>query len=255
MMTAEVLRMKEKEGPEPGGRSPQRVNTVVVGAGQAGLAAGYFLKQRGIDLVILDGAERIGESWRKRWDSLRLFSPARYNELPGKSYPAEPYYYPTKDEHAAYLEAYAEEFDLPVYLNTRVERVIHAAEGYLVFTAVKTYKADHVISAMSSFQIPHIPPFASDLDSAIKQLHSSAYRRPGQLRDGDALVVGAGNSGAEIALDAAADRRTWLSGRHPGQEPFSVESKLTDPFLVPLVLDLLFSRLLTVDTAIGRIPR
>ena len=231
---------------------PQNVDVVVVGAGQAGLATGYLLQQHGLDFVILDAGKRVGDTWRNRWDSLRLFSPARYDQLPGKPFPTDPFYYPTKDEYADYLEAYAQQFELPVHLNTRVEHVTRSEDRYLVTTADQTYMAENVISAMSSFQIPYKPAFASELDPAIKQMHSSGYRRPSQLLAGDVLVVGAANSGAEIAVDIAPGHRVWLSGRHPGQEPLVGKSELLDRLFVPIFAGILLHRVLTIDTPVGR---
>ncbi len=231
---------------------PQKVDAVVVGAGQAGLATGYYLKQLGLEFVMLDAGERIGNSWRNRWDSLRLFSPACYNELPGMTYPGERFYYPTKDEFADYLERYAEKFILPVHLKTTVKSVSRRADGYFVDVGRKQYLAGNVISAMSSFQKPNIPAFAAELDSSIRQLHSSQYRRPQQLQAGDVLVAGAANSGAEIAIDISGTGRTWLSGRHPGHIPFRIDTKAAEYLFVPFVLDILFHRVLTVDTPMGR---
>ncbi len=234
------------------GAKPRRVDVVVVGGGQAGLATGYLLQQRCLDFVILDAGKRVGDTWRNRWDSLRLFSPARYDELPGLPFPADPFHYPTKNEYANYLEIYAEQFKLPINLQTRVKSVTRIENGYLVTTSDRVYIADNVISAMSSFQIPQVPTFANELDPDIKQIHSSAYRRPGQLIDGDILIVGAANSGAEIAVDVAAGRRVWLSGRHPGQEPFIFESRWLDRLFTPIIAEGVLHRLLTIDTPIGR---
>ena len=238
-----------------GDAESQKVDVVVVGAGQAGLATGYLLQQHGLDFVILDAGTRIGDSWRSRWDSLRLFSPARYDKLPGMPFPADPFYFPTKDEYADYLEAYAQQFELPVHLNTRVEHVTRTDDRYLVTTTGGSYTAENVISTMSSFQIPHIPAFANQLDPAIKQMHSSKYRRPGQLLNGDVLIVGAANSGAEIAVDIASGHRVWLSGRHPGQEPVIRKSKTLERIMTRIVADVFLHRVLTIDTPIGRKAR
>jgi len=234
---------------------PRKVDVVVVGAGQAGLATGYLLQQHGLDFVILDAGTRIGDSWRNRWDSLRLFSPAHYDKLPGKPFPADPFYYPTKDEYADYLEAYAEQFELPVLLDTRVEHVTRSGDGYLVTTADGSYVTENVVSAMSSFQIPHMPAFANELNPSIEQMHSSDYRRPDQLLEGDVLIVGAANSGAEIAVDIAPGHRVWLSGRYPGQEPLIGKSGILERLLTRIVADVLLHRVLTIDTPIGRKAR
>jgi putative flavoprotein involved in K+ transport len=231
--------------------STKNYDTIVIGGGQAGLAAGYYLRQRGIDFVILDASERIGDSWRKRWDSLRLFTPAWHNGLPGMPFPAPARYYPTKDEMAGYLEAYAAQFALPVRTGVRVTRVSKESGSFIVASDGQRFQADSVVVAMSNYQVPKTPAFANDLDPAIVQLHSSQYRSPSQLRDGDVLVIGAGNSGAEIALEVANGRRTWLSGISPGHVPFRIESFFGRHIGVPLVM-FAFRRIMTLNTPAGR---
>lgn len=235
-------------------RAPERVQTVVVGGGQTGLSVGYHLRQRGLPFVILDAHERIGDAWRHRWDSLRVFTPARYCGLDGMPYPAPRHSFPTKDEFADYLAAYAERFALPVRTGVRVERVTKNGNGYRVEAGHRTWEAENVVVATGSYQRPWRPPFAGELDPEIVQLHSADYRNPTQLRDGPVLVVGAGNSGAEIALDVAGRHQTWLSGRHPGHIPFRIEGT-AGRVLVPLVLRVLFHRVLTVRTPMGRKAR
>lgn len=230
-------------------------NTVVVGGGQAGLSTGYFLKQHGRDFVILDENERTGDSWRKRWDSLRLFTPARFDGLPGMPYPAPAYAFPTKDEMADYLEAYAARFDLPVQTGIRVERLSKADGRYLIEAGDLRFQAENVVVAMSNWQKPRVPMFAQELDPSIVQLHSSEYRNPSQLRDGGILIVGAGNSGAEIALDVARERSVWLSGRDTGYLPFKIGGFAYRLFLARLIGRVLFHHVLTLKTPIGRKAR
>jgi putative flavoprotein involved in K+ transport len=196
-----------------------RVDTVIVGAGQAGLATGYYLAAHGRDFVIIDGHERLGEAWRRRWDSLRLFTPAAHDGLPGMPFPAPPHDYPTKDGMAAYLEAYAARFALPLVLRTVVTRLVRQETGYVLGADRRRIQADHVVVATGAFHRPRVPALASALDPRIRQLHSAQYRSPGQLEDGSVLVVGAGNSGAEIAVDVARHHPTWLSGRDTGRLP------------------------------------
>ena len=227
-------------------------DTIVIGGGQAGLVTGYYLNEEASDFVILDAGTRIGDAWRNRWDSLRLFTPARYSGLPGVPFPAPPHAFPTKDEMADYLEAYADRFDLPVELGVRVDRLTKRGERFLVTAGERRFLADNVVVAMATHQVPVVPDFARELDSDIVQLHSSDYRNPAQLRDGGVLVVGAGNSGAEIALEAVRDHPTWLSGRDVGHIPFHIDSFVGRHFGVPFVLRFLFHRVLTVDTPIGR---
>ncbi len=199
--------------------SSHPVHTVVIGGGQAGLAIGYYLAQQGRDFVILDAGTRVGDAWRHRWDSLRLFSPAAYSHLPGLSFPAPDNSFPTKDAMADYLEMYARRFNLPVRCGQRVTALRRANQGYLVMTENAQRTADHLVVATGPYHMPRIPAFAVDLHPAIMQLHSSAYRGPEQLPVGDVLVVGAGNSGAEIALELAATRHVFLSGRDTGHVP------------------------------------
>jgi putative flavoprotein involved in K+ transport len=179
----------------------ERIETIVVGAGQAGLAVGYHLARRGLPFVILDAHPRIGDAWRTRWDSLRLFTPAGYDGLPGMRFPAPRTHYPTKDEMADYLEAYASRFELPVRTGVRVDALARRDDRFLVAAGDLRFDADNVVVAMSSDLTPWTPPFASQLDARVVQLHSYDYRNPSQLQDGDVLIVGAGNSGADIAIE------------------------------------------------------
>ena len=232
----------------------ERVQVVVIGAGQAGLSVGYHLARRGLSFVVLEANERVGDSWRKRWDSLRLFSPAKYDGLIGMPFPAPPFSFPTKDQMADYLEAYARQFQLPVRTGTKVERLWRDGATYMVETGDVRFEADHVVVAMATFQAPRVPPFAQDLDPAIVQLHSRDYRNAGQLQSGDVLIVGAGNSGADIALDVARTHRTSLSGRHPGNIPFRIDGGFARAVL-PFLFRVVFHRILTVDTPMGRKAR
>jgi putative flavoprotein involved in K+ transport len=191
-------------------------DTIVVGGGQAGLAAGYHLAQKDIDFLILDGNDRIGDSWRKRWDSLTLFTPARYSGLPGLPFPANPLDLPDKNQVADYLERYAEHFDLPVRSGTRVKHLTLDGDRFVLHTDRVTYQANSVIVATGPFQRPRVPVIASQLPRSVQQFHSSEYRNPFQLPPGDVLVVGVGNSGAQIAMELAKSRRVWLAGRESG---------------------------------------
>jgi putative flavoprotein involved in K+ transport len=189
----------------------ERFDAIVIGGGQAGLAAGYFLKQRGLRFLIIDSHQRVGDAWRMRWDSCRLFTPACYNSLPGLPFPYSARSFPTKDEMADYLEGYAVRLELPMQLGVRVESLWRDQDRYVLRGQERTYVADSIVVAVGSSACT--PPFAAHLDSQIRQIHSSEYGRPDQLRSGDVLVVGAGNSGADIALElAGSGRGTWLSG-------------------------------------------
>ena len=233
------------------GTAVETFDTVVIGGGQAGLAVGYYLKRSGRSFVILDGNEQIGGSWRTRtWNSLRLFTPARYDGLPGWPFPAPAWSYPTAHELADYLEAYAARFELPVRTGMTVDRLAKDRESYVVECGERRFKADNVVVATGFYGTPSVPGFAAELGRDIVQMHSSAYRDPSQLRPGDVLLVGAGNSGADIAIDVSATHRTWLSGRDKGQVPIRIESRLAR-FALP-VLWFVASHVLTVKTPVGR---
>jgi len=188
---------------------------VVAGGGQAGLAAGYYLSKVSVPFVILDAGRRAGESWRQRWDSLELFTPARYSSLPGLPFPGRPGHYPGKDEVAAYLEDYARVFGLPVRHGARVRSLERADGGYRVDTEAGVYEAGQVIVATGAYQQPYVPPFAGKLAAGVTQVHSASYRNPGQIPEGEVLVVGSANSGAQIAVDLAPTHRVWLSRGTP----------------------------------------
>jgi putative flavoprotein involved in K+ transport len=229
---------------------PEHFETVVVGGGQVGLAAGYHLKRRGMEHVILDAGERIGDPWRGRWPSLRLYTPAKYDELPGMRFPGRASAFPSTNEMADYLEAYAERFELPVRRGVHVGGLSRNGGRYELRAGERRFQADNVVVATGVMQVPVVPDFASELAPQITQLHSNDYRGPEQLQDGLVLVVGASHSGADIAYELAATHRVVLSGPDRGQLPFSVESRrarLGAPLLKQLA-----THVLTVDTPIGR---
>jgi len=231
--------------------SVEHFETIVVGGGQAGLSVGYYLKKLGRPFVILDANERIGGSWRTRtWDSLRLFTPARYSGLPGWPFPAPGWSYPTARETAAYLEAYAARFELPVRLGMRVDRLTKVDGRFVVECAERRLTAACVVFASGFYGTPNVPEFAAELDPTIVQMHSSEYRNPAQLRPGGVLLVGAGNSGADIAMEVSRAHRTWLSGPDKGQIPLRIEHPLRR-VVVP-VLWFVASHVLTMKTPLGR---
>jgi len=223
--------------------------TLVIGGSQAGLAVGYHLRQRGLSFVIVDENEHVGDAWRKRWDNLRLFTPARYNGLPGMPFPGPSSAYPTKDETADYLTAYARQFELPVRTGVRVDRLLAAAGRFEAACGHEVLSAANVVVATGAYHVPRIPAFAASLNDTIYQIHSSEYRNRFQLREGPVLVVGAGNSGAEIAMELAAHNRVWLSGPDTGHEPTRAGS-LPDRLFTPLIW--LMATRLTVTTTLGR---
>jgi putative flavoprotein involved in K+ transport len=186
-----------------------QLDTVIVGGGQAGLALGYYLHRAGRRFVIIDGADRLGDSWRRRWDSLTLFTPRRYDALPGLPFPGEPEGYPGKDEVADYLEGYARHFDLPVLPGSPVISVRRdLSDGFAIETGRMELSARQVVVATGGFSGPVIPGFAARLDAGVVQLHSSGYRNPASLPEGEIVVVGAGNTGVQIAQELA------QAGRH-----------------------------------------
>ena len=246
----------ELAGPTPpratGSADADSHDVIIIGAGQSGLSMGYHLEQHGLRFVILDANERIGDAWRHRWDSLRLFTPARYDGLDGMPFPAPPDSFPTKDEMADYLESYAETFELPVVTGVRVERLWRNGDRYVVDTGRRRLEADQVVVAMAHYQRPKIPSFAGELSDEIVQLHSADYREPSQLKDGPVLLVGAGNSAAELAKELSPHHRVWMSGPSTGTLPFRIAGLFGRLIGVRLVLKVLFMRVLSVGNPLGR---
>ena len=228
----------------------EQFETIVIGAGQAGLAVGYHLAHRGRPFVILESAQRVGDNWRRRFDSLRLFTPARYDALPGYDVPLDGWEFPTKDQLADYLESYARHFELPVVTGVTVDSLRREGDHYVVQAGPHRFEADNVVVASGTFNDPIVPQFASELDPSILQLHSAEYRNPGQLREGPVLVVGCSHSGADIALEVAAGHRTVLSGRAHGEIPFALEGRVGRTALP--VLWFMWNRVLTMNTPLGR---
>jgi putative flavoprotein involved in K+ transport len=237
-----------------GTNQTERVDTLIIGAGQAGLSAGYHLARHGMKFVILDADQRIGDHWRQQYDSLRLYSPAKFDALPGMRFPTASYHFPTGREMGDYLEAYAAKFKLPVVSGTRVDRVQPADgpdRGFVVTAGDRRYEARQVVVASGAFNRPHVPEFAPQLDPATVQLHSSQYRNPSQLREGPILVVGVSHSGADIAFETARTQRTMLAGHLHGELPV----KITDNWFSHIAwppFEFVASHLLTIRTPIGR---
>jgi putative flavoprotein involved in K+ transport len=228
----------------------ERYKTVIVGGGQAGLSVGYHLKKQEHSFVILDASERVGDSWRNRWDSLRLYSPASRDGLPGMSFPAPRATYPTKDEMGDYLEAYSRRFGLPVRSGATVDELTKENGRYVASAGDRRFEADNVVVATGVFKRPYTPEFALELDPSIIQLHSSDYRNLSQLQDGPVLVVGAAHSGSDIAHEAAASHHVVLSGTDTGQIPVPIESRRGRFGLGVLVF--VGTHVLNVDTPMGR---
>lgn len=184
---------------------------IVIGAGQAGLSVGYYLKQLKKDFVILDKGQEVGESWINRYDSLVLFTPRMYDALPGLPLEGEPHDFPTKNEIVSYLKQYVDKFSLPIKFQTEVLKVTQKDTIFYIETDQGVFQSKNLIIATGAFQSPKIPLFSKNLSKDIHQLHSSQYRNPEQLRDGNVLVVGGGNSGAQIAVELSQVKETYLA--------------------------------------------
>ena len=184
--------------------SPRDYDAVVVGAGQAGLAIGYFLARQGMRFLVVEARDSVGSAWRSRWDSLTLFTPRRYDGLPGLAFPGDPDGYPTRDETIAYLHQYAVKFELPIRLNSAVRSLTRTGDRYLLELDGETIEAEQVVVATGPFQIPFVPPFADRLAPEVVQMHSTGYRNPASLPGPTVLVVGGGNTGFQIAAELAA---------------------------------------------------
>ena len=197
--------------PSTNGTVSDHLEVAVIGGGQVGLAIGYFLAQQGRDFAILEAADQPAAAWRARWDSLRLFTPARYSSLPGLPFPADPNAYPGRDDVVDYLTEYARQFTLPIVLGSRVRSIRQAESRYLVEVDGRSYSADQVVVATGPFQVPFVPPIADQLGQDVVQFHSARYRAPGDLPDGRVLVVGGGNTGFQIAEELSATREVHLS--------------------------------------------
>ncbi|KEK22662.1 flavin-containing monooxygenase [Bacillus gaemokensis] len=191
------------------------LDVIIVGAGQAGLAMGYYLQQGNYNFVLLDGEKRIGDSWRKRYDSLQLFTPRAYSALPGMNLEGKQNGLPTKDEIANYLEVYAERFSLPIRLHTNVLKVRKQGSEFEVYIPNEVLRSKRVIIALGAFQQPFIPAISQNLSNDILQIHSSQYQSAMQIPDGQVLVVGGGNSGAQITVELAKTHDVMIAISHP----------------------------------------
>jgi putative flavoprotein involved in K+ transport len=227
------------------------VDTVVIGGGQTGLVVGHGLSQHGIDFRILDASQRVGDVWRHRWDSLRLFTQARMNGLPGMAFPASGGEFVGKDAVADFLETYAQTMNLPVRSGVRVKALSADGNTFLVETTDGVLSARNVVVAMADYQKPKTPGFAADLDPRVTQIHSSDYKNPSQLQDGPVLVVGLGNSGADIALEIANTHPTIVSGTEKGAVPFAIESGFGRTVGTRLIR-LAMVKILNTSTPMGR---
>jgi putative flavoprotein involved in K+ transport len=240
----------------------ERYEVVVIGAGQAGLAAGYFLARQRRRFAILEAGPAVGTAWRERWDSLRLFTPRRYDGLPGLAFPGDPDGYPTGDEVVAYLEQYAARFELPVELGSRVRSLTKGDGTFVLDLGDRRIEAEQVVVATGPFQVPRVPAFADSLAPEVFQAHSTGYRKPADVTEGTVLVVGGGNTGFQIAKELSAthdvklaigSRQTPLPQRVLGRDLFWWLTKLG--LLEKTVDSRLGRRARHRDTLIGSSPR
>ena len=222
-------------------------DVIIIGAGQSGLASGYYLKKSKLDFVILDENENIGDSWRKRWDSLHLFTPSKYDGLPGMKFPLSGDGFPGKDQVADFFKDYVEKFEIPVKLNVKTLGLTLEKSGkFIINTTDGNYTADKVVVATGTHPNPKIPAFSSELSNQVLQLHSSKYKNPDFLPEGDVLVVGAGTSGVEIAIEISKFRKTYISGNstfHIPDKIFKYAGGLYWWFVI---------NVLTINTPIGK---
>jgi putative flavoprotein involved in K+ transport len=228
----------------------EHTDVLIVGAGQAGLSVAHRLQRQGQPFVIVEAHKRVGDSWRRRWDSLRLYSPARRDGLPGMKFPAPGTSYPTRDQMADYLEAYASRFGVPVRTETAIVALEHEDGRYVARTADGRFEAETVVVASGVYRKPHTPDFAAELDPRITQLHSNDYRNPSQLQPGSVLVVGASHSGSDLAFEAAQEHEVILAGPDTGQLPAPITTRRGRTLFYGLFF--VGTHVLTVDTPPGR---
>lgn len=231
----------------------QHIETLIVGAGQAGLATGYHLAQLGREFLIVDGSARIGDNWRCHYDSLKLYSPAKFDGLPGMDFPGDPWHFPGKDEVAEFLEQYAVEMALPVRMQTRVDRLIpREGGGFTAHLGAEAIECDNVVVATGSFgRLPRLPEVAASLAPGIRQLHSTEYKNPTQLQPGPVVVVGASHSGYDIAYELAAERPTTLVGPDRGNIPLDWDSARRVKVAMPVIV-FAWKHVLSRRTPMGR---
>ena len=249
--------------PSARSQSSDDVEVAVIGGGQAALAIGFFLRRQGRQSVILERAAQIAPAWRERWESLTLFTPRRYSALPGFPFPGDLDGYPTRDEVIAYLEQYAQTFELPLKLNSEVKKLEVGDDGrFRLEVDGRTVTADQVVVATGPFQAPNVPNLAGRLADGVFQTHAVGYRRPDEVPPGTVLVVGGGNTGFQIAKELSAthkvvlsvgSRQTPLPQRAFGRDLFWWLTKAR--ILDKTVESRLGRKLSTRDTLIGSSPR
>jgi putative flavoprotein involved in K+ transport len=245
-MPSSTRQASHASGLHPDSTRVVRVGTLVIGGGQAGLAVAQQLGVRDVDHLVLDAESRVGDVWRRRWDSLRLFTPACFSGLPDMVFPAPPDHLPHKDEVADYLARYAERFDIPIRPDTRVRSLTWDGVRHVAHADGMRFEADQVVVATGPFQRPRIPAIAERIMPSVLQVHSSEYVNPFSLPEGPVLVVGAGPSGAQIAMELARFRKVWLAGRDTGHLPRRFLGRDIFEWIWPVM------RRATADTRLGR---
>jgi putative flavoprotein involved in K+ transport len=209
------------------------VTAAIVGGGQAGLATSWWLQQRGIDHVVLDRGQ-VGDTWRNRWDSFCLVTPNWTLDLPGFPYRgSDPDGFLLRDDIVQYVEAYAASFDPPLRNGVEVGRIHRQGAGWSVVTDTGTWSADNVVVATGSYTHPRLPSGSAHLAPSVTQIHSSEYRRAGDLPNGAVLVVGSGQSGGQITEDLwRAGREVWLSVGSAARIPRRYRGRDTSGWLI-----------------------
>ncbi|MDQ4215803.1 NAD(P)/FAD-dependent oxidoreductase [Microbacterium capsulatum] len=232
--------------------STAALDLAIIGAGAAGLHTARRAQQHGATFEVFDAHARIGDTWRERYRSLRLFTPRRWAELPGLGLDIGYFEYATGMQLADYLERYAATFEIPVRTSTPVQRLSLDPSGLfrLELPDGEEVLAERVVVAAGAHHRPIVPALAAEIDPTIRQVHSLDYHGPEDLAAGAVLVVGAANSGTDIALEAAAaGHRTTIAGRNPGQIPGHIDTPVGN-----LISSIFIRRLrnATSDTEKGR---
>jgi putative flavoprotein involved in K+ transport len=246
---------------QAGAARTDELEVAVVGAGQAGLALGTLLRRQGRRFVILERADSVGSAWRARWESLTLFTPRRYSALPGLPFPGDPDGYPTRDEVIAYLDRYAEHFELPIELNSEVTRLDRVDARFRLEVGGRTMLADQVVAATGPFQVAYVPELAERFGDDVFQTHAVGYRRPDDVPRGTVLVVGGGNTGFQIAKELATRKVVLAVGSRQKPLPQRLLGRdlfwwLTKTGILDKTVDTRLGRKLRArDTLIGSSPR
>ncbi|QHE91389.1 NAD(P)-binding domain-containing protein [Pandoraea fibrosis] len=207
--------------------SPRRVDTLIIGGGQSALATAYFLRRWQVEYAVLDDQTSAGGAWQCAWPSLQLFSPAQWSSLPGWPMPGGERHYPSRDEVVAYLRAYEARYGVPVERPVKVKTVLAQSDGLRVQTDSGEWLARTVISATGSWRSPYVPTYAGQASFRGRQMHSADYRGANDLHGLRVLVVGGGNSGAQIYAEVSrVSEATWVTLTPPSFLPDDVDGRV-----------------------------